>query len=343
MNKLIIIGASLLILGTTLTPTTYGSPTFYSSNNGGDDGETEYWAVIVTILDYEIDVNDLPEDKIIIDRYRIYNATLSAKNWKNENVKFLTNENATKNNITDALMWLQNNTDADDILFFFFNGHGGTLPDDNGDEKDGKDEIICPYDTNINEDGELINFITDDELDEYFDQINVKGMFIVFESCHSGGLIDGRSTKIDGMKKLDCSREFNEELTTDIDDTNRVILASSKEQKVSTMSSGVSLFLTYALNPSINQSDDKYVYALNLGFLGITADKNKDGLITAEEISKFVKKRVTILWSFLLLCPIFKTLLKIQLIRVYRKVGQFPSIIPQVYDGYKGELPIIEL
>lgn len=344
MNKLRIIGVTLLILGAALVPTTQAPPTDYSSNASGD-GETEYWAVIISIFDYEDDRGDLPEDKIITDRYRVYNATLSAKNWKNENVKFLANENATKANITDSLLWLQDSADMDDIIFFFYSGHGGTLPDDNGDEKDGMDEMICPYDIKRNDDGELINFITDDELGEYFNQIDAKGIFLVFESCHSGGLIDKYGTKIDDREKLDSLKDFDEGFSNDISGENRVILVSSKEEKVSTLASCIPLFLAYALNPFINQSDDEYVWVSNLrlSVLGKTADKNKDGLISAEEISRFVKRRIITLYTLILVCPIFKTLLKIQLIRVYRKAGHIPSVIPQIYDGYEGELPIIEL
>lgn len=110
------------------------------------------------------------------------------------------------------------------------------------------------------------------------------------------------------------------------------------------------MFLAYALNPLINETEDNYVYLFNLveilsllGYSNITADKNEDGLITAEEISKFAKRRVLIFWAFSLFCPIIKILTRIQLIRVYRETNHFLGLVPQIYDSYEGELPIIKL
>lgn len=204
----------------------------YSLSNYGD-GDTEYWAVTIEIMDYECDDYDLPEDGEILKRYRIYDAILAANNWKKENIKSLLNENSTKEKILDSLTWLQKNVDANDIVFFYYHGHGGMIPDNNKDEKDGMDEIICPYDIKKNENGEFINYITDDQLDEYLDNINAKGMFLVFESCQSGGLIDSDNVKIQKLKKLTYIRSYNKEFFKDIDDINRVILTSVKEQEVS--------------------------------------------------------------------------------------------------------------
>lgn len=323
MGKLTIIGVTFLLLGTILVPAAHGSLPDSSPDASGD-GETEYWAVIVILLDYKNDKYDIPSLAGTGKPYRIYNALLSAKNWKKDHIKLLINETATKENILDSLIWLQNSADANDIVYFYYTGHGFEKPDDDGDEKDGKDEAICPHDANISADVGYVNFITDDQLDNYFDQIYSKGMFLVFDTCVSGGMIP------------------------DLSDTNRVIFTSSKEHRISVPI--LPFFLTYALNPFINKSDDYEVYVSNLveildhiGVSNITADKNKDGLITAEEISRFVKRRVIAFWSFGLLCPLIKIITKIQLIRVYRETEHFLGLVPQIYDGYEGELPIIEL
>jgi metacaspase-1 len=64
-----------------------------------------------------------------------------------------------------------------DIFLLTYSGHGGQVPDTNGDESDAQDETWCLYD------GELI----DDELDALFAKFAPGVRILVFsDSCHSG-------------------------------------------------------------------------------------------------------------------------------------------------------------
>lgn len=66
---------------------------------------------------------------------------------------------------------------AGDLLFLTYSGHGGQVPDTNGDEPDKKDETWCLYD------GQLI----DDEL--YFELSRFAAgvrILVLSDSCHSG-------------------------------------------------------------------------------------------------------------------------------------------------------------
>lgn len=75
--------------------------------------------------------------------------------------------------ISDAAQKLQ----SGDILMLSYSGHGGQLPDLNGDEADGLDETWCLFD------GELV----DDELYNAFGQFAAGVRILVFsDSCHSG-------------------------------------------------------------------------------------------------------------------------------------------------------------
>lgn len=68
-----------------------------------------------------------------------------------------------------------------DLAVFTYSGHGSWVPDQSGDEPDGRDEIICPADIMAG------NFISDDQLHEVFSDRH-HGARIVFlsDSCHSG-------------------------------------------------------------------------------------------------------------------------------------------------------------
>jgi hypothetical protein len=66
---------------------------------------------------------------------------------------------------------------ADDIFLLTYSGHGGQVPDTNGDEPDRKDETWVLYD------GELV----DDELHELYTQFKSGTRVVVLsDSCHSG-------------------------------------------------------------------------------------------------------------------------------------------------------------
>ncbi|KAG6328631.1 hypothetical protein ID866_10458 [Astraeus odoratus] len=52
----------------------------------------------------------------------------------------------TRRNILDAMRWLVRDAQPHDSLFFHYSGHGGQIPDTNGDETDGLDEVIYPVD-----------------------------------------------------------------------------------------------------------------------------------------------------------------------------------------------------
>jgi len=90
---------------------------------------------------------------------------------------------ATKEAMVEAISNIVKQTSKDDIAVITYSGHGTWVPDDDGDEADGRDEALCPHDIF---DG---NILTDDELYEIFSQ-RTWGARIIFisDSCHSGSV-----------------------------------------------------------------------------------------------------------------------------------------------------------
>jgi len=68
-----------------------------------------------------------------------------------------------------------------DLVVVQYSGHGSYVPDEDGDEPDGTDECLCPYDIRTK------GPITDDELFDLYGarQQGVKVLMIA-DSCHSG-------------------------------------------------------------------------------------------------------------------------------------------------------------
>ena len=84
---------------------------------------------------------------------------------------------------------------AGDVVYIHFSGHGQPFEDKSGDENDGWDESIIPYDAHkAYSKGryEGSNHILDDELYGFFDQIRKKVgpkgfLCVVIDACHAGG------------------------------------------------------------------------------------------------------------------------------------------------------------
>ena len=87
---------------------------------------------------------------------------------------------ATREAVLGKLNDLAEKLQPDDLLVVSYSGHGGQVPDQNGDEVDGLDETWCLYN------GELI----DDELNAAWAKFKKGIRILVFsDSCHSGTVL----------------------------------------------------------------------------------------------------------------------------------------------------------
>jgi len=115
---------------------------------------------------------------------------------------------ATREGIIAALNQLHTSSASGDLVYFHFSGHGQQMWDASGDEIDGYDESIVPYDAlkNYNTTGyKGAKHISDEELGKHLllirEKLGSKGQLIVLlDSCHSGtglrGLGTARGTNI---------------------------------------------------------------------------------------------------------------------------------------------------
>ncbi len=92
----------------------------------------------------------------------------------------LLTKKATRKAVLDLFNEAAKSLKSGDILFTSYSGHGGQVPDVDGDEDDGKDETWCLYD------GELI----DDEI--FYALTKFKAgvrVLVLSDSCHSGTVL----------------------------------------------------------------------------------------------------------------------------------------------------------
>jgi hypothetical protein len=89
----------------------------------------------------------------------------------------------TRRNIITGLTKLVGESATCDEIWFHYSGHGSQIPDRNGDEADGLDEVIVPLDY------QRSGIITDDEIFDILRGSRCKTI-LIFDSCNSGTVCD---------------------------------------------------------------------------------------------------------------------------------------------------------
>lgn len=256
-----------------------------------EDFETEYWAVIVSTN--------------ITNITFIYNSLIDTKNWDESHIISLTRENATRDNILEALDWLAMNAGSNDVILFSHNGHGSHLRDRYG---------IVPWDKDI---------IFTDELDEKFNNIECKQMCLIFDCCFSGSFIEGQSTNLNDVNMMKFQKAFSKGL----DKQGRVIMMSTMKR-----GTGVSAAILYENNTMVIDFIRFFAEGIDLG-----VDNNDDGWISAEEAYQYGRKKYLPYAILLFFSPL------VQIMSLIQSRGSFAKPFPTLYDGVEGELLLVEL
>ncbi len=128
----------------------------------------------------------------------------------------LKDEQATRQGILDAFQrQLIDKAKPGDTVVFDYSGHGQRVADDNGDEIDGMDETLVPYDylTCGAQDGAKTN-IRDDTVGELLDKLSKKmegkgNITVILDSCFSGTATRGEPP---AGRLVERGRDWNEKL-----------------------------------------------------------------------------------------------------------------------------------
>jgi hypothetical protein len=105
-------------------------------------------------------------------------------NFPMEDIKLLTDQDATCSGIQTGLAWLaEGGQDPDAVRVFHYSGHGSYVADQNGDEPDGRDECLVPFDY------QTAGMLTDDTLKLLYQHFPRQGnLTLIMDSCHSGSV-----------------------------------------------------------------------------------------------------------------------------------------------------------
>jgi len=182
---------------------------------------------------------------------------LLIQGFDDKKITSLIDEKATKNNIRKALETLISQSKENDVVVFHFSGHGQQITDLNGDELDGFDEALIPYDAlkqaSGNYKGE--NHLIDDELNEFLNRLRKKvgpggDVIFILDACHSGTATRGQTEntiirgtglkfELEGSvtkKSVDNNYKFDEQLKpsdgSKSDFSPYVVISASGQQEL---------------------------------------------------------------------------------------------------------------
>jgi hypothetical protein len=132
-------------------------------------------------------------------------ALTSFYGFRPKDIKILIDREATRENILKSFEeWLIKGTKEGDLALFYFSGHGSQVPDQNGDEEDGLDEVLCPYDV-VPQGGD--NIILDDELGVMLRRLPLREVVVIVDSCHSGTMTRSiRGTPVSVLEETPATR-----------------------------------------------------------------------------------------------------------------------------------------
>jgi len=136
-------------------------------------------ALLIGINKYLIPGSDLRGCVNDVDDIKA--ALVEVCGFKKGDIAVLTDAGATKKAMQAGITALVKASKKGDVAYLHYSGHGSNVPDDNGDEADGRDEILCP--ANLDWDDPL----RDDWLRTTLDGLRAGvGLTVVMDCCHSG-------------------------------------------------------------------------------------------------------------------------------------------------------------
>ncbi|WP_027183122.1 caspase family protein [Desulfovibrio inopinatus] len=107
-----------------------------------------------------------------------------------EDLRRLTNQQAHYDAVINDLVWLAESSRPDDIVIIYYFGHGLLLPNDDGSERDGQDEVLSLWSAQepfcVLEAVLTKKWLLDDELGRLLDAIPATRKLLIADTCHGG-------------------------------------------------------------------------------------------------------------------------------------------------------------
>jgi len=228
----------------------------------------EVYAVVIGINKYK----NFPSLKYAVnDAREFYNYLTEVNQVPKDHVWLFLDEEATLDKLRTTLgTSLRRSAGKDDTVIIFLAGHGATEQDASSPDGDGLEKYILPH--NADPKDLYGSAIPMSEIARIFQRINSERLVFIGDTCYSGGS-GGRTILVAG-KRSNVSGAFLERVTQG---KGRVILTASDANEVSAEKDEL--------------KHGVFTYYLLEGLRG-KADFDKDGVVTVDEVYRYVSEKV---------------------------------------------------
>jgi|KBSSwiStaDraftv2_1062776.scaffolds.fasta_scaffold49711_2 hypothetical protein len=233
------------------------------------------WAVVIGVGRYASP--DIPSLRYsVADAEAFAQLLIERGGFKKENVLLLTEKSERKPTLRD-MKWalgtfLARSAKKEDLVVIFYAGHGAPEIDPRGSEPDGLAKYLVPSDADPND--LYATALPMDELQIIFDRIEAERVVVFLDACYSGAA-GGRTFASKRTRALRVDDVFLDRLARS---RGRAIITASRASEVSLElpELGHGLFTHYLLQ----------------GLRG-TADLDRDGVVTLQELYTYLEQQVT--------------------------------------------------
>ncbi|MEA2055528.1 MAG: caspase family protein [Candidatus Thermoplasmatota archaeon] len=213
-KKILVVGALMLFFVAGVATSTTGGTTRCDVNDVPN--ERNFYAVVIGIEEF-VGVDTPDEEYLDESATAFYEKLLSSENWEEENIRFLLNENATKDNIHNAIVnWLGERENESDVVLIYYADHGWKTPIN---ERLKGHAYVFTHNATSRFFDEATK-ITDKEFDSWVDELDSKHIAIILDHCYSGRMFAlrqfGRAVVAAGGKYIFCPCNWSEQLKSSI-------------------------------------------------------------------------------------------------------------------------------
>jgi len=226
------------------------------------------WAVVIGINDYK-NVRDL---RYALNDARSFKEYLTEYiGMPDDNIFFLTNQDATKSKIQSLLgTKIRRLAGKEDTVIIFYAGHGAVETDPLDPDGDGFEKYLLPYDASLND--LYSTSIAMKEIKTIFQRIRADRLIFIADTCYSGAT--GGRTMLAYKSRATLSERFFERISRG---KGRVIISACSANEIS--------------KEDDNFKHGIFSYYLLKGLKG-EADYDADGIITVNELFSFLSRKV---------------------------------------------------
>jgi metacaspase-1 len=134
-----------------------------------------------------------PLNGCVNDARNIAELLHGAYGFRSGDIRVLLDAQATRAAFLDGLDWLVSGARAGDHLVLFTSSHGSHIPDLDGDEDDGEDEVLIAHDHDWER-----SVLIDDEIAQHIVRLPAGASLVsLWDTCHSGTMNDaGRAAQV---------------------------------------------------------------------------------------------------------------------------------------------------